>query len=123
MDTFVMPEIMFAGPGAEDLRTKVWACLTELSSRYDELAEAKTSVNFAEQAQLGEDLFGLVAGAFEPQSEDTPPTSLDDYLKALHQRDMGRTHIGTGPAFKAIHQIELLLHALVLPGPGQQAQL
>jgi amidase len=45
-------------------------------------------VDMAAQARLGDYLFGRIAGTFAPESADTVPTSLDDYFRALQQRDV-----------------------------------
>jgi amidase len=57
----------------EQMGVQVEQCLPEL--------------NYAEQAQLVDYLFAIIAGTFAPREEDGHPISLDEYLAALHQRD------------------------------------
>lgn len=82
--TPTFPEMLIAS----EIHTAIEELARELDQMGAQIEQCLPEVNFAEQAQLGEYLFGLVAGAFEPQPEGTLPASLDDYLKALHQRDL-----------------------------------
>jgi len=82
--TPTFPEMLIAS----EIHSAIEELARELDQMGAQVEQCLPEVNFAEQAQLGEYLFGLVAGAFEPQPEGTLPASLDDYLKALHQRDL-----------------------------------
>jgi amidase len=73
---------------AREIHTAIEELARELAQRGAQIEQWLPEVNFAEQTQLGEYLFTVIGGAFEPQPEGTLPTSLDDYLKALHQRDL-----------------------------------
>ena len=103
-----VPQVPWQEVGRPDLRTiriawvstfpemlidsEIQAAIEELERELDQIGaqieQCLPEVNFAEQAQLAGNLFGLVAGAFVPQTEGSLPTSIDDYLKALHQRDL-----------------------------------
>lgn len=72
---------------AHDIRTAIEACAHSLDRLGVHVEQDLPQIDLAEQVQLCNELFGLMAGAFAPPSEDSPPASLDAYLLALHKRD------------------------------------
>jgi amidase len=72
---------------AHDIRTAIEAFAHSLNGLGVHIEQELPEVNLAEQVQLCDELFSLMAGAFAPPSEETHPASLDAYLLALHKRD------------------------------------
>jgi amidase len=69
-------------PIAADIHAAIEGLLQELGRLGARVAQCLPEVDFSELARLGEQLIGLVLGAFQ-----TPPTSLADYLTGLDRRD------------------------------------
>ena len=46
------------------------------------------NINFIEQSQLGERLFGILAPTLAPRVDGAPPSPIDDYIQLLDQRDL-----------------------------------
>ena len=72
---------------AQDIRIAIESYAHTLHELGVHIEQDLPEVDLAAQAQLCDELFGLMAGAFAPPSEDSHPSSLDAYLLALHKRD------------------------------------
>ena len=72
---------------AQDIRTAIESFAHTLDGLGVHIEQDLPEVDLAAQARLCDELFGLMAGAFAPPSEDPHPASLDAYLLALHRRD------------------------------------
>ena len=72
---------------AQDIRTAIELFAHTLDELGVHIEQDLPEVDLAAQARLCDELFGLMAGAFAPPSEESPPASLDAYLLALHRRD------------------------------------
>lgn len=69
-------------PVAPDIRAAIERLVSELERQGACVEEMLPAVDLAAQAQLGDQLFGILVSTFA-----TPPATLRDYLTALHQRD------------------------------------
>jgi len=69
-------------PIAADIHAAIESLIQELDRLGARVAQCLPEVDFSDLTRLGEQLIGLVLGAFQ-----TPPTSLADYLTVLDRRD------------------------------------
>lgn len=74
-------------PIANDIRTAIEKLAQSLDQMGVQVEQCLPDLNYAEQAQLVDYLFAIIAGTFAAREEDGVPISLDEYFVALHQRD------------------------------------
>ena len=74
-------------PIADEIRTAIEHFAQNLARVGGKMEPHLPNVDFLQQAQLADHLFGRIAGALMPMTEPLHTNPLDDYFTALDQRD------------------------------------